>query len=372
MIIREIQVARVTIPYEHEFPTSFTVYQAVRNVVVKVVADDGAFGVGEAAPLPGLYGETQDSVVGAIAFVAPALIGTDPRAIVRAHTVMDRLLPIGNFTAKCALDVALHDLTARSLGVPVYELLGGKTRENYQTHIATRPGSPQEMVAEMAARVREGFRVFKVKVGGDAANDTIRVKALLDGIPEDVVLSIDVNQGWTLHESHRVIDAIERHPTYRDNVLIEQPVRSQDIDNLARITAMSRIPIIADDSVCTKEQALEVIRRRAAHIINVKISKAGGLHRARQIIGLCEAAGLPYIVDEITETRLCGTAVSHLALSVGAFVYGGCTCHLHLTDDIVADGGLRIDDGMVSVPDAPGLGLELDDGAVSFQRVAGR
>src|SRR5690606_19460698 len=165
---------------------------------------------------------------------------------------------------------------------------------------------------------------------------------------------------WNLYESHTVIDKIASHPTYQQNVMIEQPIRSQDLDNLARITRSSPIPIIADDAVCTKEQVLSVIQKQAAHMINIKISKAGGLHRAKQIVGLCEAAGMPYIIDEITETRVCGTAVSHLALTVSSMVYGGCTCHKHLTQDPVAEGGLSIDHGMVSVTEEPGLGLKLD------------
>lgn len=370
MKVQEIHIARLNIPYLHRFPTSFTVYESVKNVIVKLVTDDGLVGIGEAAPLPGLYGETQDSVVGAVSFLAPAILGEDPRSIVQAHQRMDRLLPIGNFTAKCAIDVALHDLAAQSMEVPLYQYLGGKTRDTYRTHIATRPGGTQEMVDEIASRVNEGFSVFKVKAGGDAEKDLIRIQALLDAAPPGVLLSIDVNQGWNLYESHTVIERVAKHPTYNANVMIEQPVRSQDIDNLARITRASPIPIIADDAVCTKEQALTIIQKQAAHVINIKISKAGGLHRARQVVGLCEAAGMPYIIDEITETRVCGTAVSHLALTVGTLVYGGCTCHRHLRDDPVADGGLRIDDGMVSVAERPGLGLTLDDSLVRFERIA--
>jgi L-Ala-D/L-Glu epimerase len=370
MKIQEIHVARLDIPYLHRFPTSFTVYESVRNVIVKLVTDEGLVGVGEAAPLPGLYGETQDSVVGAVKFTAPVLLGEDPRSIVKIHQRLDRLLPIGNFTAKCAIDVALHDLAAQSMGVPLYQYLGGRTRDTYQTHIATRPGTTHEMVAEIQSRVDEGFRVFKVKAGGDAEKDLERIKAMLDAAPDGILLSVDVNQGWNHYETHTVIDRIVRHPTYRANVMIEQPTRSQDIDNLAQITRNSPIPIIADDGVCTKEQALTIIQKQAAHIINIKISKAGGLYRAKQIVGLCEAAGMPYIIDEITETRVCGTAVSHLALTVSGLVYGGCTCHRHLRDDPVAEGGLRIDDGMVSVEELPGLGLILDEAFVRFERVA--
>jgi L-alanine-DL-glutamate epimerase-like enolase superfamily enzyme len=164
-----------------------------------------------------------------------------------------------------------------------------------------------------------------------------------------------------------VLKRIAEYKNYRENVLIEQPIRSQDIEDLADITAHSPIPIIADDAVCTKEQCLEVIRKEAAHIVKIKITKAGGFHPAKQLIGICEAAGMPYIIDEITETRVCGTAVSHLALTVSKMVYGGCTCHAHLSQDTVKDGGLKITNGQVSIPDVPGLGLVLNEEIIRYE-----
>lgn len=367
MKIEKIIVGRVNIPYIEEFPTSFTVYRSVKNVIIEIHTDEGIVGIGEGAPLPGLYGETQDSAVGAIKFLKPELIGLDPFDIVHAHKIMDRMLPIGNFCAKCAIDIALHDIVAKKLNVPLYQILGGKTRDNYSTHIATRPGTGDEMVAEIQQRASEGFRVFKVKLSGNAGEDLELIKYLLDNVSEDLLLNLDVNQGWNVYESVRIVNQIAHYPSYRNNLMIEQPIRSQDLDGLAFITKQSTVPIIADDAVCTKEQALEVVKRQAAHVINVKITKAGGYHPAKQIIGICEAAGMPYIVDEITETRVCGTAVSHLALTVSDLVYGGCTCFKHLQKDTVLSGGLSITDGQVVVEEKPGLGLELNSEIIRFE-----
>lgn len=367
MQIEKIIIGKVVIPYTEEFPTSFTTYRTVRNVIIEVHTSEGIVGIGEAAPLPGLYGETQESAIAAIKVFEAELIGLDPFDIVRAHTIMDKMLPIGNFCAKCAIDVALHDIIAKTFGVPLYQILGGKVRDSYPTHIATRPGTGKEMVAEIQQRVTEGFQIMKVKVSGIAKQDLKLIEKLLDNVSEEVLLHIDVNQGWNVYETVRIVNQLARYKAYKNNLFVEQPIRAQDIQGLAFITKQSPIPIIADDAVCTKEQALEVVKYQAAHIINIKITKAGGYHPAKQIIGICEAAGMPYIIDEITETRVCGTAVSHLALTVSDLVFGGCTCFMHLKEDTVAHGGLSIVNGQVGVENLPGLGLELNSKVILFE-----
>jgi len=333
-----------------------------RNVIVIIETDTGLRGIGEAAHSPGIFGQTWQTTVGAIDLYRPQLIGMSPFDVVKIHHIMERTTLIGNYAARAAVDVALHDIIGQALQVPIYQLLGGKSRDSFKTHIS--PPITDDIVKDTKKYIDEGFSIFKVKMSGNVHKDLDRCLQLVSAFDENVLIHLDPNQGWSVHDTIMICSAIERHPDFKDNFLLEQPVSVHDLDGMAYVRERTRIPIIADESAATPQDVYRVIKRGAADIVNIKLTKAGGLHPAKQAIGIAEAANVPYIVDEINEMRVCNTAVAHLATSAKSIVYGGCTCHLLLVNDVVRKGGVVVKGGIATVPDAPGLGIEEVDESI--------
>lgn len=326
-----------------------------RNVVVFVYTDNGYCGVGEAAHSPGIFGETAAGSVGVINLYKSKLIGMNPFDIVKIHHIMERMTLTGNYAAQAAIDMALYDIMGQVLKVPVYELLGGKTRDSFKTHIS--PAITDRIVENTQEFIDQGFSIFKVKMTGNVSVDIARIKTLITAFNENILLHLDPNQGWSVNDAIRICEIIAKHPEYKQNIIVEQPVSMHDLDGMAYVTQHTSIPIIADECARTPQDVYKVAKNRAADIINVKLTKAGGLHPAKQCIAIAEAANIPYIVDEINEMHICNTAVAHLAMAAKDIVYGGCTCHLILVNDVVKEGGVVVKGGVATLPDTPGLGI---------------
>ncbi len=343
--------------YVHGYETGKKTDQWIqRNVVVFIYTDNGYCGIGEAAHCPGIFGETAAGSIGAINLYRTMLIGMNPFDIVKIHHTIDRMTLIGNNAARAAVDMALYDIMGKVLNVPVYDLLGGKTRDSFKTHIS--PAISNEVIKNTQGFIDEGFSVFKVKMTGNVSVDIARIKMLITGFDENILLHVDPNQGWSVNDTIRICEVITKHPEYKQNIMIEQPVSAQDLEGMAFVTQNTSVPIIADECARTPQDVYKVVKNRAANIINVKLTKAGGLYPARQCIAIAEAANVPYIVDEINEMRICNTAVAHLAMSAKNIVYGGCSCHLILINDVVKEGGVQVKGGVATLPETPGLGIK--------------
>jgi L-alanine-DL-glutamate epimerase-like enolase superfamily enzyme len=367
MKIEHIEIKLVDIAYKSKYSNDDRYYikgyetgektdkWILRSVIVLISTDNGYCGIGEAAHCPGILGETAASTVGAINMYKLQLIGENPFNIVKIHHIMERMTLTGNYAARACIDMALFDLMGKVLKVPVYDLLGGKTRESFKTHIG--PAANERIVDNIKDLVNEGFSVLKVKMTGKVNVDIARIKTLISAFDENVTLHLDPNQGWSVNDTVRICDTIAKHPDYKHNIILEQPVSMHDLDGMIHVTKNSLVPIMADECARTPQEVYKVIKNRAANIINVKLTKAGGLYPAKQCIAVAEAANFPYIVDEINEMRICNTAVAHLAMSAKTPLYGGCACHSKLENDIVSQGGVVVKNGVATLSDTPGLGI---------------
>jgi L-alanine-DL-glutamate epimerase-like enolase superfamily enzyme len=286
--------------------------------------------------------------------MAPRLIGRDPFDIGPVHDIMDET--IGNGAMKAALDEAIHDVMGKKTGLPIHKLLGGLHHKKIPTQRAVTIRSPEQMAKEAAAFVSEGFRIFEVKVGLEPEKDVERVKAVREATGDDIVLIVDANIGWTPMQAIRVLKRVERY-----DVLAEQPVKG--VKHLAEVRRAVNMPIIADESCYTPEDALDIVRADAADILSIKLLKCGGYYKAKQIAAIAEANNMPYRVDDMAVTMLGNTASLQLAASCRDITGCGFLQHRFLTQDKnpVVRGGLSVDKGDVIVPPGSGLGLEIDD-----------
>lgn len=356
-VIRSLEVTPVSLPLTEPYRIATAVQRRGEYVLFRLVTEDGTAGIGEAAPFMGESEETQAGIVAvARAYLAPALVGLDPFDLEAIHARMDAVLP-GHLFTKSGVDLACHDLVGRRLGVPLYRLLGGRVRERVPLS-----GGPIGFVespaaaAERAARlVAAGFRTVKLKIGDPRGGDEETVRAVREAIGPRVELRLDANQAFTADRAVPLLRRLERY----EPALVEQPVPAADLDGLARIAAALDVPVMADEAVSTPADVLRVAERRAADIVKMKVMRSGGLHRARKLLAVAEAAGLPVVVGSGHESSIGAAAELHLAVASRAVPYAGeMVGQLRLVEEVVAE-PVRVAGGAAAPPDGPGLGLTL-------------
>ena len=353
MTIAAVRTHRLSAPLHTPFVTALRRTTTVETLVVEVVDADGRSGFGEA---PQVWQVTGASIGGARACVdemlAPLLHGRDPDDLVARCADVRRAVP-GNEAAKGAVDTALHDLAARRLGVPLVRLLGG-TSLRVPTDVTLSAGDAVDLAAAAKQRVAEGFDVLKLKVGTDAAGDLARVRAVRAAAGPQPRIRLDANQGWTPREAVRVIRGIS--DAGLDVELVEQPVPSWDVAGLAWVSDRVDLPILADESVYGVRDLVEVIHRRAADMVNVKLAKCGGLGPARTLLELAAAHGVGTIVGSMMESQIGLGAAASLVAAYGTSAVSDLDAAWWLAWSPV-QGGIRYEGATVLLPDAPGLGI---------------
>ena len=348
-------------------------------VFVEIATDTELTGIGEATPLPdwggdhGRHGgETQETVIEVIRkVIAPALIGADPTAIEQAHIQMDRVLR-GNSYARCAVDIALHDLWGKALGQPIYRLLGGPVRPSVPIAHMIGIMPTAEAVSEALAVVADGVTAFQIKGGQDPKADLMTVDAVREAVGREVFLRLDANQGYGLAKSAGRV--LARMTGRLD--MVEQPVR--DLAEMALLRKTTDIDLIADESCWDEHDALDLVGCRGADAISIYLAKAGGIQGARRVATIAAAAGLPCDVNGSIESAIGNAANLHFALasrpvSLASVIpitapngKGSCKIGGRYYQDDVVDQAFACSQGAILPLDRPGLGIE-----VNRQKLAG-
>lgn len=373
MKIERVNAYGVELPQRAVYKTALMSYSSLRTVVAEVTTSDGVVGVGQASisqPPYAAYGET---LAGAVAVIndilAPAIIGLDGMALELVHQRMDAALRANPF-AKTAIDIALHDAIGRSLGVPVYSLLGGPvaTELPFLCSIGNFPTA--ELVEKAVEAVGQGFDSLKIRVGIDLKTDMANLAALRKRLGDDVSIGVDFNA--SLHEAQgrpdRAISYVRKLEAF-DLDTIEQPVAAWDFEGMARITAAIDTPIVADESIWTLHDARRAIEMHAADILKVKLIKTCGLHGARKMAALCEAAGVPLVIGHGIAGAVQNAAETHFAASIPNWKSPGeFNGFLKLSQDIAAP--LEVADGKVILSDKPGLGISYLGSEIDALKVA--
>ena len=351
-IINQINLYRADVPFRQVSGAPLRTWQATSPIIVVYLhTDTGLTGVGTATAIGFYLGLTGGALVETAVSLAPHLIGLTPFDIEQAHTVMDHYVR-GNQAVKAAFDIAMYDLMGQVMKRPVYDLLGGRTQQApiRTTSFALYINTPEKMAADALIRYNEGFRNFEIKMA-DPTLDVARIKAIREAVGPEATLIADANGHWTVKEAIRVAHQLAQY-----DVMIEEPCHG--IVAQKEIRQAIDIPLIADETCHTVADAAEIARQRSADIVSIKLMKAGGLWRARQIANIIEGAGLGYRVDGVRgETKVSNTASVHLTTALKKPIAPGLMQHARLAEDVVTAGGMQFADGCVSVPDNPGLGI---------------
>jgi len=353
MKISRIEAFQVDLPL-HEGSYNWSGGNSVQvfdSTVVAVHTDSGVTGYGEVCPLGPAYlpAYARGARTG-IAELAPQLIGSDPIALGVLNAHMDAAMR-GHPYVKSAIDMACWDILGKVAGLPAATLMGGRYGESFALYRAISQESPEAMASKVAGYRGEGYTKFQLKVGGDPDTDIDRIRAAAGKLQRGDVLIADANTGWTQHQALRVADAV------RDvDVYLEQPCASYQ--ECLAVRRHTNRPFILDEVVDSIAMVVEGARDQAMDVINLKISKVGGLTRARQIRDLCISLGIAMTIEDTWGGDIITAAIAHLAHSTPpALLFSATDFNSYVTVSI-AEGAPQRRNGRMSASAAPGLGVE--------------
>jgi o-succinylbenzoate synthase len=343
----------VAIPLRTPFQTASRTVDAVHNILIRIVTDDGTAGYGEAPPTALITGETKASIREAIMqYIAPSIIGME---IFDLDTIMQRMHAsiVNNTSAKAAVDMALYDLYAKKLGQPLYKVLGGAKRKIETAHIIS-DNAIDEMVRDSLRAVQDGFSILNVNVGRNGIKDVESLLAIRKAVGPGIRIRIEANQGWSPQEAIRIISMLEDKGVQAE--LVEQPVRAQDLAGLKFVTQHVQTPIAADESVFSVKDALHIIQTQSADLINIKLMKTGGIHEALKICTVAETYGVDCMIGSMLESKLSVSAAAHLAAAKNSITMVDLIGPSFYKIETY-EGGPLFTGGTIKLGDANGIGI---------------
>lgn len=353
MKIQEIQIGKVSIPLKKPFKTALRQVNAAEDIIIKVIADSGEVGFGNAPPTAVITGDSQDSIIAAIRdTLGPQIVGMEIDNLEGIMTTLDAGMR-HNHSAKAALDIAVHDLFGQRFGLPLYKLFGG-FRTSMETDLTISLNSPEEMVRDALEAVAGDFAAIKLKVGNDAALDLKRVQAIRGAVGRDIKIRLDANQGWSPKEAVRIIHQFEADGLEIE--FIEQPVKAHDFDGLKYVTDRVDTNIMADESAFGPFEVFQLLSMRACDLINIKLMKAGGLHNAVKIAHFAETMDVQCLMGCMLESKVGITAAASLAAGKKIITRTDLDAAVLLADDPVV-GGVSFVGNCLHLAQAPGLGI---------------
>lgn len=382
MKITDIEAIPFRLPLRRDFRWASLRVALGGFVLVRVRTDEGVVGFGEATPLPDWggdfgrrAGETQATVVEVVRNVLrPALMGRDAAQIDLAIDAMDKALR-GHSYAKCAIEIALHDILGKVARMPIHRLLGGAYRDRLPVAHMIGIMPNEEAVAEGEGALADGIRAFQIKGGLDAERDIRLITELRRRLGDDIVLRLDANQGYA--DAKTAIAVLERMKDARPDY-VEQPV--EGLDAMRRVREAGPIRVIADESCWSAHDALDLVHAGAADVISIYLAKAGGMRGAMAVGAIARASGLPCDVNGSIESGIGNAANLQFGLATASVTLacvipvsaplGRHPCRVgghYYEDDIITE-PFRVADGALLPLDGPGLGIEIDEAKLERYR----
>lgn len=352
--ISQVELYRLFIPLKEPFVISLGPIVNAENILVIIRTQEGFSGFGECSPYMTINGESADTCFIVGQYIARILKGKDPLQLIEALRAMDKLI-YGNTSIKSAFDMALHDIAAQYACLPLYKFLGGQNNKTLTTDMTVSIGDPQKMAADALRFKEEGFPAIKVKLGEASKKDTARIKAIRKTIGPGIPLRIDANQGWNVKEAIKTLQALKEYNIQH----CEEPIARWNFMKLRKVKDKSPILIMADESCSDHHDAKRLIDLEACDMLNVKLGKSSGIINACKIIRLAEKAGMPLQMGAFMESRLGMTAAAHLSLCSDAIIHCDFDTPLMFTEDPVHGGITYEKNGVISVPETPGLGADI-------------
>ncbi|MEO1019991.1 MAG: enolase C-terminal domain-like protein [Pseudomonadota bacterium] len=350
MKITKVVSTIVNVPRNVKLTTSYGSKDSATTVIVELETDEGLNGIGQTAVDAPFYGEPAASIKTNIdVYLTPAIIGCSPLDIEHVTDVMNQAVP-GHLSAKAGIDLALWDLKGKALGVPVYQLLGGKLRDGVSLMSMVHRADPQTMAEEANERMSTPYSVLKMKVGIDVNEDVARFRAVSEALDGRAVIQVDGNGGYSLGDAIRSLSQMDRIGGLG---MIEQPVKR--LDEMAALGKRFGAPIMADESIYSPDDAIEVVKRDAAQVALLKITKHGGILNVLKIAHIAEASGIDLSVAIYYD--VIAAAAAHIAAALPAVTWPSPPTGL---DETILTESIEPTGLLMKVPERPGFGVEID------------
>ena len=352
MNIRKISVFQIDLPL-HEGSYNWSGGKSVQvfdSTVIRIETDEGITGHGEVCPLGPVYLPAYaEGARAGIQVLAPALIGEDPTQLAKLNLQMDTTLK-GHPYVKSAIDMACWDILGQATGQPICNLLGGRYGEDFLLYRAISQEEPEAMAGKVAGYRAEGYRKFQLKVGGDPETDIERIRTVSAELQRGDVLVADANTGWLMHQAARVVRAVKDIDVY-----IEQPCET--FEECYSIRKMTDHPFVLDENIDGLPILLRANSMQAMDVVNIKISKFGGLTKARQARDLCVSLGIAMTIEDSWGGDIITAAISHLAHSTPSKLLFSSTDFNSYVTVSIADNAPQRKNGKLTASTAPGLGV---------------
>lgn len=354
MNITYTDIWKLSIPM-HPFRIATGTMQYAQNVFIRVHTDEGHTGVGECSAFPMIVGETQATCYEMAKDFAGLWKGKNPLEIEA------RLAELNDFTAfnstvKSAFDMALYDIGAKKAGKPLYAFLGGGIKE-METDLTIGIDTPETMADTARNFIARGVHIIKIKLGHNVNEDILRVKMIREAVGPAIKLRIDANQGWSYDNAVKALTGMGEY----DVEFCEQPMRYWNDELLPALRQISPIKIMADETVYDHHDAERIIKAGGCDYVNIKFSKSGGINEAIKINKVCAANGIQCMMGGMLESRVALTAFAHFASATSNIIfYDMDTCMLgHKVDPV--KGGLKFNGFNVQLPNAHGIGADIEE-----------
>lgn len=353
MKITEVRLGHISVPLRVPFKTALRQVNSVEDVIVEVHTDTGAVGYGEAPPTGVITGDTTGAIIGALKdHIIKTVVGRGVDEFEDLMTALNDCI-LKNTSAKAAMDMALWDLYGQLYKIPVYKLMGG-ARKNIVTDITISVNDPEEMARDARNAIERGYDCLKVKVGANPALDVARLAAVRQAAGSDVLIRIDANQAWSPKQAVTLLNQMQEKGL--DIEFVEQPVKAHDFEGLKYVTERSYVPVLADESVFSPEDAVKIMQMGAADLVNIKLMKCGGLWNALKIASAAEVYGVECMIGCMLEAKASVNAAVHLACGKKIITKVDLDGPVLCSEDPV-EGGAVFNEKDITVSDAPGLGV---------------
>lgn len=353
MKISRILAYKVDLPlyettYKWSGGKSVTVFD---STIVRVETDAGLVGHGEVCPLGPFYLPAYaEGVRAGLRELGPHLLGSDPRELGKLNRLMDAALK-GHPYVKSGIDIACWDILGQFAGLPVCELLGGRYGDDFHLYRAISQETPEIMASRVAQYRAEGYRRFQLKVGGDPDVDIARIHAVAAQLQPGDRLVADANTGWTQHEAMRVVRGVTDVDVY-----IEQPCLTYE--ECLSVRRHTNHPFVLDENIDGLDVLLRAKADLAMDVVNLKISKLGGLTKIKQARDLCVSMGIAMTLEDSWGGDIATAAIAHLAHSTPTeFLFTSTDFNSYVTVS-TADGAPQRVNGRMAASKLPGLGIQ--------------
>ena len=354
MKITKVRLGRISVPLRVPFKTALRTVNSVEDVIVEIHTDTGHIGYGEAPPTGVITGDTTGAIIGAIQdHIGKLILGREVDEFEDLLQVVQKSM-VHNSSAKAAVDMALWDLYGQLYNIPVHKLMGG-SKKQIITDLTISVNDPEVMVKDALDAVARGYDCLKMKVGVSPELDVARLSAVRQAVGNDITIRIDANQAWTPKQAVKILNSMQDQGL--DIELVEQPVKAHDFEGLKYVTERSYVPVLADESVFSPEDAMTIMKMGAADLINIKLMKCGGLYNALKIASAAEVFGVECMIGCMLEAKIAVNAAVHLACAKNIITKVDLDGPVLCSEDPII-GGAVFNEKIITVSDEPGLGIK--------------